>query len=94
MLSFLVFEGDRPQAERVLRHAHILGPESVPISGEVRWQSCGDEVCDIPTSRRFELTLPVSQPPAVALGDPEGAALEPNAVAHFLRMSERRKTPG
>ena len=35
MLSFLVFEGDRPQAERVLRHAHILGPESVPISGEV-----------------------------------------------------------
>lgn len=38
MLSFLVFEGDKPQAERVLRHAHLLGPENVPISGEVRFE--------------------------------------------------------
>ncbi|USN97891.1 MAG: endo-1,4-beta-xylanase [Phycisphaeraceae bacterium] len=39
MLSFLVFEGDKPQAERVLRHAHLLGPESVPVAGEVRFEA-------------------------------------------------------
>lgn len=39
MLSFLVFEGDKPQPERVLRHAHLLGPESTPISGEIRFES-------------------------------------------------------
>ncbi len=62
----------------------------ITISGEVRWQSCDDEVCDIPTSQRFELTLPVSESPAVALRSKRGAALEPNAMAHFQRMSERR----
>ena len=63
---------------------------SVSVSGEVRWQSCDDEVCDIPTRQRFELTLPVADSPAVALGSEQGAALEPNAMAHFRRMSERR----
>lgn len=62
----------------------------ITISGEVRWQSCDDEVCDIPTSQRFELTVPVAESPAVALWSKKGAALEPNARAHFQRMSERR----
>ena len=62
----------------------------ITVSGEVRWQSCDDEVCDIPTSQRFELTLPVAEAPAVALWGKRGAALEPNARAHFQRMSERR----
>jgi len=62
----------------------------ITVSGEVRWQSCDDEVCDIPTSQRFELTLPVAESPAVALWGKRGAALEPNAKAHFQRMSERR----
>lgn len=39
MLSFLVFEGDRPQQERILRHAHLLGPENVPIAGEIRFEN-------------------------------------------------------
>ncbi len=63
---------------------------AIRVSGEVRWQSCDDEVCDIPTSQRFELELPVAESPAVALGSERGAALEPNAMAHFRRMSERR----
>ena len=62
----------------------------ITISGEVRWQCCDDEVCDLPTSQRFELTRPVSEPPAVALRSRRGATLEPNAMAHFQRMSERR----
>ena len=63
----------------------------VTVAGEIRWQSCDDEICDIPTRHRFELTLPISEPPAVALGSKKGAALEPNALAHFVRMSERRR---
>jgi hypothetical protein len=63
----------------------------ITVSGEVRWQSCDDEVCDIPTSKRFELTLPVAKSPAVALWGKRGTALEPNAIAHFQRMSERRR---
>ena len=66
----------------------------ITISGEVRWQCCDDEVCDLPTSQRFELTLPVSEPPAVALRSSRGATVEPNAMAHFQRMSERRRGSG
>lgn len=66
----------------------------VTISGELRWQCCDDQVCDVPTSRRFELTVPVSEPTAPALGNNRGAAIEPNAMAHFRRMSERRRGSG
>ena len=66
------------------------GATDITFSGEVRWQSCDDEVCDIPASQRFELTLPVAESPVVALRGEQGAALEPNARAHFQRMSERR----
>jgi len=62
----------------------------ITVSGEVRWQACDDEVCDIPSSRRFEVVVPVADSPAVALGSKRGAALEPNALAHFRKMSERR----
>lgn len=65
----------------------------VTFSGEVRWQCCDDEVCDLPASQRFELTVPVSEPLAPALRTEKGAALEPNARAHFQRMSERRRRP-
>ena len=66
----------------------------IVIGGEVRWQCCDGEVCDLPTSQRFDLSLPVSEPPAVALASKRGAAIEPNAMAHFRRMSERRKGSG
>ncbi len=69
-------------------------PAEITVSGEVRWQSCDDEACDIPTSQRFELTLAVAKSPAVALRSKKGAALEPNALAHFRRMSERRAGSG
>jgi hypothetical protein len=67
------------------------GISEINVSGEVRWQACDDEVCDIPTSQRFELVLPVSESPAVALRG-KGVELEPNARSHFQRMSERRST--
>jgi len=58
MLSFLVFEGDQPQDERVLRHAHILGPESVPVSGEIRFEN-GVIFCTKPTAEAGALGVQV-----------------------------------
>lgn len=58
MLSFLVFEGDRPQGERVLRHAHILGPESVPVAAEIRFEA-GVVHCTKPTAEAGALGLQV-----------------------------------
>ena len=65
--------------------------EEIRVSGSIVWQSCDDEVCDIPVSHPFEITLPVAAAPAVALGSKKGTALEPNAMAHFVKMTERRK---
>ena len=72
------------------RGASETFPE-VRIAGELAWQVCDDEVCDLPVRRRFELVVPVSETVALALGDPRGATREPNAAAHFQRMSERRR---
>ena len=66
------------------------GATEISVSGEVRWQSCDSEVCDIPAGQRFEVELPVAESPPVALWGKRGAALEPNAKEHFQRMSERR----
>jgi len=66
----------------------------IAISGEVRWQCCDDEACDLPTSQRFELSVPVSAPVGHPLRDKRAATAEPNASAHFRRMSERRAGPG
>ena len=67
------------------------GGTEISVSGEVRWQSCDSEVCDIPAGQRFEVELPVAESPPVALWGKRGTALEPNAKEHFLRMSERRR---
>ena len=48
-----------------------------------------NEVCDIPTSQRFELSVPVGRAPDTALAG-KAAELEPNAMAHFKKMSARR----
>lgn len=60
------------------------------LSGTVHWQACDNDVCDIPASQRFQITVPVIEAPAVALGNATGAAIEPNAMQHFQRMSQRR----
>jgi hypothetical protein len=63
----------------------------ITLSGNVVWQACDDEVCGIPTRQRFEITVPVTSSPYTALGSKHGAALEPNAMSHFKKMTERRK---
>ncbi|NKB98858.1 MAG: redoxin domain-containing protein [Pseudomonadales bacterium] len=63
---------------------------SLVVTGEARWQSCDDDVCDIPTTERFSIELATTRSPASAIGNQKGAALEPNAMAHFQRMKARR----
>lgn len=64
---------------------------SLTLNGTIRWQACDDEICDLPVSRSFELTVPVTKSPPVALWGDAGISLEPHARAHFQRMTERRK---
>ncbi|MCP5066156.1 MAG: redoxin domain-containing protein, partial [bacterium] len=48
------------------------GAPEITVSGEIRWQSCDDEVCDLPAKQRFELTLPIAESPPVALWGKKG----------------------
>jgi len=64
----------------------------VKLSGVLKWQTCDDEVCDIPSKKRFELSIPVEGPmmrPAFGRSDPDSP--EPNAGQHFQHMMERHK---
>ena len=38
MLSFIVFEGDQPAETRALRHHCLIGPEEVPVPGDVTFE--------------------------------------------------------
>lgn len=91
--SFLVHHGDF-ELRLPLTTNSMFDRDSAEIlvSGVLRWQSCDDEVCDVPSSQRFEFSLPVSESPPVALSGQKGATMEPNAREHFRRMSERRSS--
>ena len=65
---------------------------TVKLSGVLKWQTCDDEVCDIPASERFELSIPVEGPMTPSLmGKSDQDSPEPNAGQHFQRMIERRQ---
>jgi hypothetical protein len=62
------------------------------LTGEVSWQTCDDEVCDVPRRTRFEFSVPVegavvndfmSKP-----GNPR--VKEMDGMRHFKKMSSRR----
>lgn len=65
---------------------------AVKLSGVLKWQTCDDEVCDIPASERFELSIPIEGPMMRPLmGQSDQDSPEPNASKHFQRMMERHK---
>ncbi|MBQ75141.1 MAG: hypothetical protein CMQ20_08975 [Gammaproteobacteria bacterium] len=68
---------------------------AVTLSGILKWQTCDDEVCDIPASERFEISIPVegSIMPSF-MGKSDQKSPEPNAGKHFQRMMERREESG
>jgi len=68
------------------------GPNEVVIAGRLRWQSCSDEVCDLPASHRFELTVPIDEPVLPRIMVPDGKrTTEPRAGEHFQQMIHRHK---
>ncbi len=64
------------------------GSEVLPISGTVRWQSCDDEVCHVPTTHRFEIEIPAvrSNPPAIRR---EEGSTRMDFKKHFSVMQHR-----
>ena len=65
---------------------------TITVSGTVRWQTCDDEVCDIPQSQRFELRIPKTGAVANQIRARTGTATrEPNAARHFQRLIDRRR---
>ena len=64
---------------------------TVKLSGVLKWQTCDDEVCDIPASERFELSIPVEGPMPSFVRRSDQDSPEPNAGQHFKRLMERRQ---
>lgn len=56
MLSFVVFDDDRPTHELPLRHAHMIGKESIPVAAKVEAVD-GTIVCRKPTGDEAALAL-------------------------------------
>ncbi|MEZ6241797.1 MAG: endo-1,4-beta-xylanase [Phycisphaerales bacterium] len=59
MLSFVVFEPDTDRVERMLRAAHLVGPEDVPIAGEISGEAPGLIRCVKTTGEAAGLSLQV-----------------------------------
>ena len=69
---------------------------TISVAGELRWQTCDDQVCDLPRTERFELTVPLASVVVSELGTPADGVLvrSMNGMKHFERMTERRTMPG
>jgi hypothetical protein len=67
----------------------------ITLAGELQWQSCDDQVCDLPRHERFELTLPLA---SIVVSEMRASAdgvlvRSMNSVKHFKRLSERNQAP-
>jgi hypothetical protein len=64
------------------------------LKGEVSWQTCDDEVCDVPRRIQFEFSVPLEGPVmndfTTKSGNPR--VREMNGMKHFQKMSFRRQS--
>jgi hypothetical protein len=67
----------------------------ITLAGELRWQTCDDQVCDLPRRERFELTVPLASIVVSELRSSADGVLvrSMNGLKHFERMAERRQVP-
>jgi hypothetical protein len=64
----------------------------IHLSGWLGWQTCDDEVCDVPERQRFDLRVPTTGSVLPGIRPASAAASrEPNAARHFQRLIERRQ---
>jgi Glycosyl hydrolase family 10 len=59
MLSFVVFDGDIPASSLSVRHAHLIGPDNVPVPGEIRFEN-GRVRCDKSNPEAAGLSLQIA----------------------------------
>lgn len=66
---------------------------NITLSGELRWQTCDDQVCDLPRREKFSVTVPVAAAVVSELGVPADGELvqSMNGMKHFERMAQRRQ---
>jgi hypothetical protein len=63
------------------------------LTGEVTWQTCDDEVCDVPQRHRFEISVPIEGSVVAEFmtkpGNPRVRKMD--GMRHFNHMSSRRQ---
>jgi len=70
------------------------GRGTLDLQGEVSWQICDDEVCDIPHRFQFELSVPVEGSVVADFMSKPGSprVREMSGIKHFKKMSSRRQS--
>lgn len=65
----------------------------ITVAGELHWQTCDDEVCDLPRKERFEITVPLASmlPSELNVAADGEVVRSMNGIKHFERMAERRQ---
>ena len=68
-------------------------PVMLDLTGEVSWQTCDDEVCDVPRRSRFEISVPVEGSVVAEFMAKPGSprVREMDGMRHFQKMSSRRQ---
>lgn len=68
-------------------------PREITLAGELHWQTCDDQVCDLPRRERFKLTIPLASVVVSELrASADGVLVRSmNSLKHFERMADRKK---
>jgi len=69
-------------------------PTMLSLRGEVSWQTCDEDVCDVPRRSRFEFSVPIEGAVVPEFmtkpGNPKVRAMD--GMTHFKKMSSRRQS--
>ena len=69
-------------------------PTMLDLSGEVSWQTCDEDVCDVPRRSRFAFNVPIEGAVVPEFmtkpGNPKVRAMD--GMNHFKKMSSRRQS--
>jgi len=71
-------------------------PGEITLSGELRWQTCDDQMCDLPRREKFGIAVAIAgSVPSELNASADGVVVRGmNAPEHFDRMARRRTQSG